>query len=84
MKTTDGIEKADFSLTKDGKYFFIFDRYKLKAKTYYTTLLTNEKRRIVKMNGKEIDKTDDKSLRSNMGHFFREIKCFNQSIKMTT
>ncbi len=42
-KQRDGIERADFSLTKDGKYFFIFDRYKLKVKTYYTTLLTNEK-----------------------------------------
>ena len=42
-KQRDGIERADFSLTKDGKYFFIFDRYKLKAKTYYATLLSNEK-----------------------------------------
>ncbi|EOP42724.1 hypothetical protein AWW70_26500 [Bacillus mycoides] len=42
-KRGDGIERTDFSLTKDGKYFFLFDRYKLKAKTYYTTLLSNER-----------------------------------------
>ncbi len=47
-KQGNGLERTDFSLTKDGKYFFLFDRYKLKAKTYYTTLLSNEKRYIFK------------------------------------
>ena len=42
------------------------------------------KRRIVKMNGKEIDKTDDKKFEKQYGPFLPEIKCFNQSIKMTT
>ncbi|ADH05919.1 MULTISPECIES: TcaA 3rd/4th domain-containing protein [Bacillus cereus group] len=68
-KQRDGIERVDFSLTKDGKYFFIFDRYKLKAKTYYTTLLTNEKGVSLKMNGKEIDKTDDKKFEKQYGPF---------------
>ena len=49
-KQGNGIERTDFSLTKDGKYFFLFDRYKLKAKTYYTTLLSNEKGAALKMN----------------------------------
>ena len=80
-KQWDGIERADFSLTKDGKYFFIFDRYKLKAKTYYTTLLTNEKGVSLKMNGKEIDKTDDKKFEKQYGPFLPGNQVFQSDYK---
>ncbi|PEC21973.1 TcaA 3rd/4th domain-containing protein [Bacillus cereus] len=80
-KQGDGIERADFSLTKDGKYFFIFDRYKLKAKTYYTTLLTNEKGTYLKMNGKEIDKTDDKKFEKQYGPFLPGTQVFQSEFK---
>ncbi|MGX5489597.1 TcaA 3rd/4th domain-containing protein [Bacillus cereus] len=80
-KQRDGIERADFSLTKDGKYFFIFDRYKLKAKTYYTTLLTNEKGVSLKMNGKEIDKTDDKKFEKQYGPFLPGNQVFQSEYK---
>ncbi|HDR6315933.1 TPA: YARHG domain-containing protein [Bacillus thuringiensis] len=80
-KQRDGIEKADFSLTKDGKYFFIFDRYKLKAKTYYTTLLTNEKGTSLKMNGKEIDKSDDKKFEKQYGPFLPGAQVFQAEYK---
>ncbi|MGH1295902.1 TcaA 3rd/4th domain-containing protein [Bacillus pretiosus] len=80
-KQRDGIEKADFSLTKDGKYFFIFDRYKLKAKTYYTTVLTNEKGTSLKMNGKEIDKSDDKKFEKQYGPFLPGAQVFQAEYK---
>ncbi|PGZ08186.1 zinc ribbon domain-containing protein [Bacillus cereus] len=80
-KQGDGIERADFSLTKDGKYFFIFDRYKLKAKTYYTTLLSNEKGTYLKMNGKEIDKTDDKKFEKQYGPFLPGTQVFQSEFK---
>lgn len=80
-KQRDGIERVDFSLTKDGKYFFIFDRYKLKAKTYYTTLLTNEKGVSLKMNGKEIDKTDDKKFEKQYGPFLPGNQVFQSDYK---
>ncbi|EEM42885.1 hypothetical protein bthur0014_11430 [Bacillus thuringiensis IBL 4222] len=80
-KQRDGIERADFSLTKDGKYFFIFDRYKLKVKTYYTTLLTNEKGVSLKMNGKEIDKTDDKKFEKQYGPFLPGNQVFQSEYK---
>ncbi|MBJ8103997.1 MULTISPECIES: TcaA 3rd/4th domain-containing protein [Bacillus cereus group] len=80
-KQGDGIERADFSLTKDGKYFFIFDRYKLKAKTYYTTLLSNEKGTLLKMNGKEIDKTNDKKFEKQYGPFLPGTQVFQAEYK---
>ncbi|MDA1635702.1 YARHG domain-containing protein [Bacillus cereus] len=80
-KQGNGIERADFSLTKDGKYFFIFDRYKLKAKTYYTTLLSNEKGTSLKMNGKEIDKTDDKKFEKQYGPFLPGTQVFQSEYK---
>ncbi|HDR7867272.1 TPA: YARHG domain-containing protein [Bacillus wiedmannii] len=80
-KRGDGIERADFSLTKDGKYFFLFDRYKLKAKTYYTTLLSNEKGTSLKMNGKEIDKTDDKKFEKQYGPFLPGAQVFQSEYK---
>lgn len=80
-KQGTGIERADFSLTKDGKYFFLFDRYKLKAKTYYTTLLTNEKGVSLKMNGKEIDKTDDKKFEKQYGPFLPGNQEFQSEYK---
>lgn len=80
-KQRDGIERVDFSLTKDGKYFFIFDRYKLKAKTYYTTLLTNEKGVSLKMNGKEIDMTDDKKFEKQYGPFLPGNQVFQSDYK---
>ncbi|MED0938462.1 YARHG domain-containing protein [Bacillus mobilis] len=80
-KRGDGIERADFSLTKDGKYFFLFDRYKLKAKTYYTTLLSNEKGTSLKMNGKEIDKTDDKKFDKQYGPFLPGTQVFQAEYK---
>ncbi|MED0873603.1 TcaA 3rd/4th domain-containing protein [Bacillus mobilis] len=80
-KRGDGIERADFSLTKDGKYFFLFDRYKLKAKTYYTTLLSNEKGASLKMNGKEIDKTDDKKFEKQYGPFLPGTQVFQSEYK---
>ncbi|PGW64418.1 zinc ribbon domain-containing protein [Bacillus cereus] len=80
-KQGNGIEKADFSLTKDGKYFFIFDRYKLKAKTYYTTVLTNEKGTSLKMNGKEIDKSDDKKFEKQYGPFLPGAQVFQAEYK---
>ncbi|MGE7882253.1 TcaA 3rd/4th domain-containing protein [Bacillus sp. NPDC094077] len=80
-KQVDGIERADFSLTKDGKYFFLFDRYKLKAKTYYTTLLSNEKGTLLKMNGKEIDKTDDKKFEKQYGPFLPGNQVFQSEYK---
>ncbi|RKF50464.1 hypothetical protein BCY92_21770 [Bacillus wiedmannii] len=80
-KQGNGIERADFSLTKDGKYFFIFDRYKLKAKTYYTTLLTNEKGTSLKMNGKEVDKTDDKKFEKQYGPFLPGAQVFQAEYK---
>ncbi|PGB44826.1 zinc ribbon domain-containing protein [Bacillus wiedmannii] len=80
-KQRDGIEKADFSLTKDGKYFFIFDRYKLKAKTYYTTVLTNEKGTSLKMNGKEIDKSDDTKFEKQYGPFLPGAQVFQAEYK---
>ncbi|MCU5330052.1 TcaA 3rd/4th domain-containing protein [Bacillus wiedmannii] len=80
-KQGNGIERADFSLTKDGKYFFLFDRYKLKAKTYYTTLLTNEKGTSLKMNGKEIDKTDDKKFEKQYGPFLPGTQVFQAEYK---
>ena len=80
-KQRDRIERVDFSLTKDGKYFFIFDRYKLKAKTYYTTLLTNEKGVSLKMNGKEIDKTDDKKFEKQYGPFLPGNQVFQSDYK---
>ncbi|MGH1327352.1 TcaA 3rd/4th domain-containing protein [Bacillus pretiosus] len=80
-KQGNGIEKADFSLTKDGKYFFLFDRYKLKAKTYYTTLLSNEKGTSLKMNGKEIDKTDDKKFEKQYGPFLPGTQVFQAEYK---
>ncbi|EJQ53491.1 Uncharacterized protein BWINRASL_01135 [Bacillus mycoides] len=80
-KQGDGIERADFSLTKDGKYFFLFDRYKLKAKTYYTTLLTNEKGTSLKLNGKEIDKTNDKKFEKQYGPFLPGTQVFQSEYK---
>ncbi|MES5895271.1 YARHG domain-containing protein [Bacillus cereus group sp. RP43] len=80
-KQGDGIERADFSLTKDGKYFFIFDRYILKAKTYYTTLLSNEKGTFLKMNGKEIDKTNDKKFEKQYGPFLPGTQVFQAEYK---
>ncbi|EMI9086950.1 MULTISPECIES: TcaA 3rd/4th domain-containing protein [unclassified Bacillus (in: firmicutes)] len=80
-KQGSGIERTDFSLTKDGKYFFLFDRYKLKAKTYYTTLLTNEKGVALKMNGKEIDKSDDKKFEKQYGPFLPGIQVFQSEYK---
>ena len=80
-KQGDGIERADFSLTKDGKYFVIFDRYRLKAKTYYTTLLSNEKGTSLKMNGKEIDKTDDKKFEKQYGPFLPGTQVFQSEYK---
>ncbi|MEK4738603.1 MULTISPECIES: TcaA 3rd/4th domain-containing protein [Bacillus] len=80
-KQGDGIERADFSLTKDGKHFFLFDRYKLKAKTYYTTLLTNEKGTFLKMNGKEIDKTNDKKFEKQYGPFLPGTQVFQAEYK---
>ncbi|HDX9628331.1 TPA: YARHG domain-containing protein [Bacillus cereus] len=80
-KRGDGIERADFSLTKDGKYFFLFDRYKLKAKAYYTTLLSNEKGASLKMNGKEIDKTDDKKFEKQYGPFLPGTQVFQSEYK---
>ncbi|HDR7792401.1 TPA: YARHG domain-containing protein [Bacillus luti] len=80
-KRGDGVERADFSLTKDGKYFFLFDRYKLKAKTYYTTLLSNEKGTSLKMNGKEIDKTNDKKFEKQYGPFLPGTQVFQSEYK---
>lgn len=80
-KQGDGIERADFSLTKDGKYFFLFDRYKLKVKTYYTTLLTNEKGTSLKLNGKEIDKTNDKKFEKQYGPFLPGTQVFQSEYK---
>ncbi|MGD6890165.1 TcaA 3rd/4th domain-containing protein [Bacillus mobilis] len=80
-KQGNGIERADFLLTKDGKHFFIFDRYTLKAKTYYTTLLTNEKGTSLKMNGKEIDKTDDKKFEKQYGPFLPGTQVFQSEYK---
>ncbi|BAR85619.1 IG hypothetical 16680 [Bacillus thuringiensis serovar tolworthi] len=80
-KQGNGIERTDFSLTKDGKYFFLFDRYKLKAKTYYTTLLSNEKGAALKMNGKEIDKTDDKKFEKQYGPFLPGNQVFQSDYK---
>ncbi|UYO21434.1 TcaA 3rd/4th domain-containing protein [Bacillus sp. 41-22] len=80
-KQGDGIERADFSLTKDGKHFFLFDRYKLKAKTYYTTLLTNEKGTSLKLNGKEIDKTNDKKFEKQYGPFLPGTQVFQSEYK---
>ena len=80
-KQGDGIERADFSLTKDGKYFFLFDRYKLKAKTYYTTLLTNEKGTSLKLNGKEIDKSNDKKFEKQYGPFLPGTQVFQSEYK---
>ncbi|WP_242237770.1 YARHG domain-containing protein [Bacillus cereus group sp. BfR-BA-01316] len=80
-KQGDGIERADFSLTKDGKHFFLFDRYKLKAKTYYTTLLTNEKGTSLKLNGKEIDKTNDKKFEKQYGPFLPGAQVFQSEYK---
>ncbi|MBZ4223382.1 YARHG domain-containing protein [Bacillus wiedmannii] len=80
-KQGNGIERSDFSLTKDGKYFFLFDRYKLKAKTYYTTLLSNEKGTTLKMNGKEIDKTDDKKFEKQYGPFLPGTQVFQSEYK---
>ena len=80
-KQGNGIERADFSLTKDGKYFFLFDRYKLKARTYYTTLLSNEKGTTLKMNGKEIDKTDDKKFEKQYGPFLPGTQVFQAEYK---
>ncbi|MGZ7148754.1 TcaA 3rd/4th domain-containing protein [Bacillus sp. BC08] len=80
-KRGDGTERADFSLTKDGKYFFLFDRYKLKAKTYYTTLLSSEKGTSLKMNGKEIDKTDDKKFEKQYGPFLPGTQVFQSEYK---
>lgn len=80
-KQGNEIERADFSLTKDGKYFFLFDRYKLKAKTYYTTLLTNEKGTLLKMNGKEIDKADDKKFEKQYGPFLPGNQVFQSEYK---
>lgn len=80
-KQGDGIERADFSLTKDGKHFFLFDRYKLKAKTYYTTLLTNEKGTSLKLNGKEIDKANDKKFEKQYGPFLPGNQVFQAEYK---
>ncbi|EJV44375.1 zinc ribbon domain-containing protein [Bacillus toyonensis] len=80
-KQGDGIERADFSLTKDGKHYFIFDRYKLKARTYYTTLLSNEKGASLKMNGKEIDKTEDKNFQKQYGPFLPGAQVFQVEYK---
>ncbi|PGM95798.1 TcaA 3rd/4th domain-containing protein [Bacillus cereus] len=80
-KQGDGIERADFSLTKDGKYFFLFDRYKLKVKTYYTTLLTNENGTSLKLNGKEIDKTNDKKFEKQYGPFLPGTQVFQAEYK---
>ncbi|MGG0300616.1 YARHG domain-containing protein [Bacillus albus] len=80
-KQGDGMERVDFSLTKDGKYFFLFDRYKLKVKTYYTTLLSNEKGTSLKMNGKEIDKSDDKKFEKQYGPFLPGAQVFQAEYK---
>ncbi|AIW86360.1 zinc-ribbon domain protein [Bacillus mycoides] len=80
-KQGDGIERADFSLTKDGKYFFLFDRYKLKVKTYYTTLLTNENGTSLKLNGKEIDKKNDKKFEKQYGPFLPGTQVFQAEYK---
>ncbi|MCW9130622.1 YARHG domain-containing protein [Bacillus paramycoides] len=81
QKQGEGIERVDFSLTKDGKYFFLFDRYKLKAKTYYATLLTNEKDTFLKVNGKELDKTNDKKFEKQYGPFLPGVQLFQSEYK---
>ncbi|MED0971394.1 TcaA 3rd/4th domain-containing protein [Bacillus paramycoides] len=81
QKQGEGIERVDFSLTKDGKYFFLFDRYKLKAKTYYATLLTNEKNTFLKVNGKELDKTNDKKFEKQYGPFLPGVQLFQSEYK---
>ncbi|WIY62423.1 TcaA 3rd/4th domain-containing protein [Bacillus arachidis] len=80
-KKENNVEKVDFVLTKDGKYLFLFDRYKLKAKTYYATLLTNEKDALLKVNGKELDKTTDKMFEKQYGPFFPGIQTFQSEFK---
>ncbi|KFN01359.1 YARHG domain-containing protein [Bacillus clarus] len=77
----NGIEGVDFSVTKDGAYFFLFDRYKLKTKTYYATLLTNEKDTVLKVNGKELDKTNDKDFEKQYGPFLPGIQIFQSEFK---
>lgn len=80
-KKQNDVEKVDFVLTKDGKYLFLFDRYKLKAKTYYATLLTNEKDALLKINEKELDKTTDKMFEKQYGPFFPGIQTFQSEFK---
>ncbi|MEY8348414.1 YARHG domain-containing protein [Bacillus cereus] len=80
-KKRNDVEKVDFVLTKDGKYFFVFDRYKLKAKTYYTSLLTDEKDTVLKVNGKELDKATDKMFEKQYGPFFPGIQTFQSEFK---
>ncbi|WP_410981765.1 TcaA 3rd/4th domain-containing protein [Bacillus cereus] len=80
-KKKSDVEKVDFVLTKDGKYLFLFDRYKLKAKTYYASLLTNEKDALLKVNGKELDKATDKMFEKQYGPFFPGIQTFQSEFK---
>ncbi|HEK9103286.1 TPA: YARHG domain-containing protein [Bacillus pseudomycoides] len=80
-KKQSDVEKVDFVLTKDGKYLFLFDRYKLKAKTYYASLLTNEKDALLKINGKELDKATDKMFEKQYGPFFPGIQTFQSEFK---
>ncbi|MBC6975813.1 YARHG domain-containing protein [Bacillus sp. Xin] len=80
-KKQSDVEKVDFVLTKDGKYLFLFDRYKLKAKTYYASLLTNEKDALLKINGKELDKTTDKMFEKQYGPFFPGVQTFQSEFK---
>lgn len=80
-KKRNDVEKVDFVLTKDGKYLFLFDRYKLKAKTYYTSLLTDEKGALLKVNGKELDKATDKMFEKQYGPFFPGVQTFQSEFK---
>ncbi|MDM5153888.1 YARHG domain-containing protein [Bacillus sp. DX1.1] len=80
-KKQNEVGKVDFALTKDGKYFFLFDRYKLKAKTYYVSLLADEKDAVLKMNGKELDKTNDKMFEKQYGPFFPGLQIFQSEYK---
>ena len=73
--------KSRLFVNERRKVFLLFDRYKLKAKTYYTTLLSNEKGTALKMNGKEIDKTDDKKFEKQYGPFLPGTQMFQAEYK---
>lgn len=72
---------SDFILAKEGKVFFLFDQYKLRAKSYYVTILTDEKDVTLKTEEKKLGKSNEKKYKKQFGPFFPGAQKFTAEFK---